>query len=420
MRLAAEAGALTLDADKIVHYITDTNQEIQAAIAVAFGSHVRRPDGRINRAALGEIVFADPQAMRDLENILHPIVREETINTINTIDCSVIFIEAIKLLETGLADGCDQVWVTRCPAKRQLERLVLCRGMDLQMARGRIQAQPSQEEKIARADVVIDTNTTMAGTRQQFDSAWQRLSLPDPFVAFYPAPSYLPGGGAQAEPPTEEPTPEPKPEPTPEPVVEEKKAEPVVEKAVVAEKPAGSPPQTPKPTSPPAPEPDAEIVVRRARPADVPAVLLHIQRATDGAVRMKRAELLMALSERSYFIGQAGANISTIIGWHTGAMIARIDKFYLHPTDTALHTAPSVLHEIERSAKMHMNELIFGFVPNEGGEIMHQLLADAGFERRDYDKLHRVWKKAVDESQPDDTYIMFKMLRDIRYDKPGN
>ena len=64
MRLAAEQGALIIDADKIVHELMDYDAEVQAAVAVAFGPEVRREDGRINRRALGQIVFADPTALK--------------------------------------------------------------------------------------------------------------------------------------------------------------------------------------------------------------------------------------------------------------------------------------------------------------------------------------------------------------------
>ena len=94
MRLAYDHGALTIDADKIVHELMDNDATMQAAIAVAFGADVRREDGRINRARLGEIVFADPSAMRDLEAMVHPAVGKEVDTRILASKQRVIFIEA--------------------------------------------------------------------------------------------------------------------------------------------------------------------------------------------------------------------------------------------------------------------------------------------------------------------------------------
>ena len=115
MRMAAEQGALTLDADKIVHEIMDGDPSVQAAIAVAFGAEVRKADGRIDRPALAAIVFSDPTALRDLEMMLHPAVRTEIIQRVNESQAQVVFIEAIKLLEGPLVDDCNVVWVTACP-----------------------------------------------------------------------------------------------------------------------------------------------------------------------------------------------------------------------------------------------------------------------------------------------------------------
>lgn len=98
MRLAAQQGALTLDADKVVHEIMADDPSMQAAIAVAFGPEVRRADGSIDRAALAAIVFGDP-ALRDLENMMHPAVRQEIYRRVDASDAAIVFIEAIKLLE---------------------------------------------------------------------------------------------------------------------------------------------------------------------------------------------------------------------------------------------------------------------------------------------------------------------------------
>ncbi|MFW6070704.1 MAG: dephospho-CoA kinase, partial [bacterium] len=172
---AAEKGALTLDADKIVHRIMDEDPSMQAAIAVAFGPEVRRADGRIDRARLASIVFGDDEALRDLELMVHPAVRQEIVRQVQASEAEVVMIEAIKLLEGELVEMCDEVWVTRCPRHVQIQRLMVCRGLDDETAAVRVNAQNPQEAKVARADVVIDTEGTMADTRQQFERAWARL-----------------------------------------------------------------------------------------------------------------------------------------------------------------------------------------------------------------------------------------------------
>jgi dephospho-CoA kinase len=179
MRLAAEHGALTLDADKVVHEILDNDTAVQTGIVDTFGSTVRLADGRINRAVLGKIVFNEPQSLGKLEQIVHPAVHQKIILHIEQSESPIIMIEAIKLLEGKLHLICQQIWVTRCSRERQLERLRICRGMDKATAVARIDAQRPQEEKVAQADIVIDTDGLMDDTRKQFEQAWSNLPLPE-------------------------------------------------------------------------------------------------------------------------------------------------------------------------------------------------------------------------------------------------
>jgi dephospho-CoA kinase len=183
MRLAADRGALTIDADRIVHDLLDKDAEVQAKVVDRFGSSVRRANGHIDRATLGQIVFNDPEKLRALEQILHPAVRVEIGRRIAGSDAPVIMIEAIKLLEGSLAEACDQIWVTTCSKETQLERLRVCRGLDQAAALSRIDAQGPQEAKLARSDVVIDTGGLMTDTLAAFAAAWADLANVDDSAA---------------------------------------------------------------------------------------------------------------------------------------------------------------------------------------------------------------------------------------------
>ena len=177
MRLAAERGAQTIDADRVVHELLDGDPEIGAAVVEAFGPDVRRADGRIDRAALGRVVFGNAEQLSRLEGLLHPAVRVEIARRVESSDAPVVMLEAIKLLEGPLAAACDQIWVTACSRATQMERLRVCRGMDEVAAAARVDAQSPQAEKIARADVVITTDGLMNDTQAQFESAWGGLGL---------------------------------------------------------------------------------------------------------------------------------------------------------------------------------------------------------------------------------------------------
>jgi dephospho-CoA kinase len=385
MQLAADFGALTIDADKIVHELMDHDPEVQAAVAVAFGPEVRRENGRINRKALGQIVFNDPAALRDLEAMIHPAVRVVLADRISQSEATIVFIEAIKLMETDLFKTCHHIWVTRCHRQRQLQRLMICRGLDAEAAAARIKAQPPQEEKVALADVVIDTDGLMSDTEAQFMMAWERL----PALETLTARTLVIGDTA------------------------------VLSKA----KPRTSSPSNLKDLLATARKPATErawpegMQVRRAKPSDIPSVLLLIQRATNGAVTMKRADLLLAFSERSYFIGQTGADISVIMGWSIDAQVARIDQMFVLPGEETRLIATAVLLEIEKSANTHIGEALTAFVPDDSPTELRELFVREGYVAVEKELLPEAWRTAVEESQPPDTTIMIKVLRDERLHK---
>ncbi|MCL4871842.1 MAG: dephospho-CoA kinase [Anaerolineae bacterium] len=414
MHLAAEAGALTLDADAVVHSLMDYDSRLQGAIGVAFGAQMRLPDGRVDRAALGELVFKDAGAMKDLEQMVHPLVRQEIIARIEQSDKLVVIIEAIKLLEGDLKKLCDQVWATRCPAQRQIERLVICRGMDPAAAKQRVEMQGSQEAKIAQADVVFDTHGPMENTHKQFALAWRRLLGVDPTLRRKLAEPLVAAAAPAASVTPTTPTPTAKPAATPPRPTAKPVATPAAEKAAPINRPqpiAIIPPTTPAPSH-------EEINVRRARPSDVPAILLHLHKATDGQVKMSRAELLMALGDRSYFIAQAGSTISIVVGWHIENLIARVDQLYIFPPEAAATALDPVLKDIEKSAMQHFCEIIMAFLPNDQVDRLGGYLAFNEYQILNPDNLPRVWKQALQESQPANTLAMIKILREDRITAP--
>lgn len=403
MRLAADQGALTIDADKVVHELMETNDALQQAIGKMFGENVRWSDGRINREALGQIVFTDPQALRQLESLTHPLVRYEVDQRIIKSKAQIVFIEAIKLLDGDIMDSCHQIWVTRCDRQKQLERLRVCRGLEMSEATQRIKMQGAQEEKVALADMVIDTNGFMKETKEQFMMAWNRLPVPRTVTA---KPRLVKPG-----------------EKAPIPHVSVSKPESAPATAVAATEPAPittSTPATAAATAAPEATPlelgerPADLQVRRARPNDIPSILLLIQQATNGAVKMKRNELLMALSDRGYFIGQIGSDISTIFGWNIDSQVGRVDEIYIHPPDMVGITGAAVLEEINQSANQHVCQIVVAFLSNDAPPQLHQLFAAKGYTPLPWDELAANWQAAIQESQPENTTYVLKILRDIR------
>lgn len=184
-------GAATLDADAVVHQLLRPGTAVQEAVVAAFGPAVLAADGAIDRRALGAIVFADPAALARLEALVHPAVLAYTREWLAGVAAPVAVVDAIKLFEAGIADWCDEVWVVTCPAEERARRLVAHRGMAEEEAWQRIRAQPPEEEKAARADVVIDNSGHLSRTLAQVRAAWRRVRIRTRSTS-------LPGAGATA------------------------------------------------------------------------------------------------------------------------------------------------------------------------------------------------------------------------------
>ncbi len=177
-RLAA-LGAVVIDADLLAREAVAAGSPGLAAIGRRFGDAVLAPDGSLDRAALGALVFSDPGARADLNGIVHPEVQRlyrERLARLEADDPESIVVYDVPLLvEARSTEEFAIVVVVHAPAEQRVERLVALRGMDRASAQERVAAQASDEERLAAADVVIDTSGTMAHTLEQVDALWERL-----------------------------------------------------------------------------------------------------------------------------------------------------------------------------------------------------------------------------------------------------
>jgi dephospho-CoA kinase len=176
-RWLAELGAAVIDADAVARAVTEPGERAAAAVLAEFGDAVRGPDGAIDRAALGRIVFADTERLRTLEAIVHPAVRPRLLAEVETAERNgvpVVVIEAIKLVEGGLAELCDETWLIVCDEITQRSRLTgRGNGAD---ADQRVVAQEGIVERLGPvATRVIDTSGSPARTRAMVRAIWQEL-----------------------------------------------------------------------------------------------------------------------------------------------------------------------------------------------------------------------------------------------------
>lgn len=178
-QMLAALGAELIDADRLVHVALKPEGAAYRQVVSAFGPAILDRDGAIDRKKLGALVFDDPAALAKLEALVHPPVIEEVTRRIAASSAPVVVVEAIKLLESGMADSYDALWVTTCSEAHQLARLIHGRGLSRDEALKRIRMQAPQETKVARADVLIDTNGTMQETQQQVYAAWECYVRPN-------------------------------------------------------------------------------------------------------------------------------------------------------------------------------------------------------------------------------------------------
>ncbi len=178
-RRLTELGAVHVDADVLAREAVAPGSRALEQIEQRFGSGVLLPDGGLDRAALGRIVFDDPRALADLNGIVHPAVRElgtARISAAEREDPNAVVVYDVPLLvESGTRMEWDLVVVAEAPAETRIERMVSLRGMDRVDAQQRIANQASDAERRAVADLIIDTGGSEQHTIEQVDALWRRL-----------------------------------------------------------------------------------------------------------------------------------------------------------------------------------------------------------------------------------------------------
>ena len=170
-RMLANSGSLGLDADWIAHRMLYSGGAAFNQVVETFGRDILTEDGEISRQKLGEMVFNDPLKLSQLEDLTHPLVKNIILKRIEKTTCPVVAIEAIKLLESGLPEICDTVWVSHASYDTQISRLMSARGMTRETAESRISSQPLQWEKLNHAEIVINTEGSFRSTWRQIQSA---------------------------------------------------------------------------------------------------------------------------------------------------------------------------------------------------------------------------------------------------------
>ena len=184
--LLAEHGAVIIDADAITRELQSTGAPLLKVLAERFGDSIISSDGSLDRAALAAIAFSDPEALKDLNKIVHPAVAAEMDRRMKEADkspwwCRVlpalkrhkVVVLDIPLLAENPRKGLCGVIVVDVPVELAIERLVNFRSMNEEDARARIAKQASREKRLEIADKVIDNSGDLHSLKSQVDLVWQ-------------------------------------------------------------------------------------------------------------------------------------------------------------------------------------------------------------------------------------------------------
>jgi dephospho-CoA kinase len=377
-RMLEHLGAFGIDADGLGHRAMSPGAPAYQPVVDYFGKWIVKPDGTINREKLGDVVFSDPDALAHLETIIHPIVIQVIDLLIRRASQPVIAVEAIKLIEAGLADECDSVWVVEAPPEVQVTRLMKARKLTTQEAEIRIQAQPAPSAKIARADVVIHNAGGYEETWEQVQAHWRTL-------VGVPAPP----------PPSPGPTP---PGPTP----------------PAPSRPGVVPAAPEVPTAPAAP---AEIGIVRGGPGDAAAIAAFLNAQVSS--ELTRADVLTSFGEKAYMLTKLGDSIIGLAGWQVENLITRIDEFVLAPRAPVGETVNGLIDHVEAASHELQSEVVLLFVARNTPDAAVAAIRDKGYEPREPGDLKVPdWREAAEESAPPNSMLFAKKLREDRVLRP--
>jgi dephospho-CoA kinase len=353
-KMLEHLGAYGIDADALSHRAIAKGAPGYKPVVDMFGKWILSPDGQIDRNRLGRIVFSDAEALKQLENIVHPLVGQAVDIMVRRARQPVIAIEAIKLVESDLRGKCDSLWVAYAPQEIQLARLMQKRGLDEATARQRILSQPPQEAKTAIANEVIRNAGSFEDTWKQVATAWNKL---------FPA----------------------------------KESAPTVTKEIKKR---------------------GRLEVNRAGPRQAAEIAILVNRLARGKRNINRDDVMASFGEKAFLILSAEGKPSGLAGLKVENLIARTDDVYLDPSIPLTTGLSALTKEIERISRELQCEISLLFLPPSIARqeatfrnLGYQLRTPESLGVR-------AWQEAAVESMPGGMVMLFKQLRQDRVLRP--
>jgi dephospho-CoA kinase len=354
-RMLEHLGAYTVDADALSHRAIAKGAPGYQPVIEHFGKWLLDPQGEIDRSKLGSLVFQNESALKELEQIVHPLVRKAVDVLVQRSNQQVVVIEAIKLLEGDLRKACDTIWVTYAPQVVQVERLMRKRNMSREDALQRINAQAPQTGKIEAANVVIRNIGSYEELWRQVSLAWKKHVQ------------------------------------------------------------ASTGPLQPKPGK----EMKAgEFSVSRGKPKDSEAIAELITHLSNGERKLSADDIMAQFGDKAYMLLQSGKKLVGIAGWQVENLVVRTTDVYLEPDIDTVQALEKLVREIEQvSSDLQCEASLVFPTPGLAGQIA--VWKKLGYEGRSPEALGvQAWTDAAKESMPADTVLFFKQLRQDRVLRP--
>jgi len=381
-------GAYTIDADSMGHQAMSPGAPAYKPVVETFGNMIVGSDGRINRTALGNIVFSNPEALKKLESITHPIIRKAIDTLVTRSKQRVVVIEAIKLLEGDLKDAVDTVWVVNATPQTQYRRLISKRKMSENDAKQRILSQNKQANKVQQANVVIQNDNNIEDTWKQVQVQWSEIRK---LLSSDGGSPSAPTSDSSAAPANSAPA----------------KQAPSASQAAPASTPSSAPASV------------DGIEVKRGMPSNAQLIAQFITQLSGKEV--SRMDVMMSFGQKSYFIAEESEDsIVALMGWTVENLVTRVDEFYLQSDVPVGGTIQMVVQAIEDASQELQSEVSFIFLMSDTPADQVQAFEGSGYEPITLREIKiPAWREAVEETVAGrDMVVLRKQLRKDRVLQP--
>jgi dephospho-CoA kinase len=387
-------GAYTIDADGLAHQAMSPGAPAYKPVVESFGQIILNPDKSINRNMLGNLVFGNPDLMKKLEGITHPVISGAINTLVGRAKQSVVVIEAIKLLEGDLAGAVDAVWVVDAKPQTQYRRLVGKRRISEDEAKKRMLSQAPQADKVKKATVVIDNDGDVEKTWTQVQSAWKKIAQPSAPAAPTPpaAQPAKPAAPAPSQPAAATPAPQP--------------AAP----AAQADDGAIDAPISDIDTS--------GITIKRGMPNSAEDLAGFINKHSGKS--LSRMDMMLEFGQKSYLSAHNSSDkVVAVMGFQVENLITRVDELYIEADAPHVATIAALVLAIEEASTQLQSEVAFYFLASDSGNDVLQPFLKSGYEVTTVKEIKiPAWREAVQEIFTDGMVILTRKLRKDRVLKP--